>query len=159
MSISHLTPLQALEKLKHYCAFQERCHYEVNQKLFDYGVYGEDADQILATLIQENYLNEERFATHFVGGKIRIKKWGRFKILAALKAKRISTYLINASMKQIDGDLYFANLKSILRTKNKTVKANTSFDRKMKLSHFAQQRGYELDIIQDALNEISDEGE
>ncbi|MBK5272343.1 MAG: RecX family transcriptional regulator, partial [Bacteroidia bacterium] len=95
-----LTKEQAFQKLKHYCGYQERCHLEVRQKLYDLGVHKKDHDEIISTLITENYLNEERFATLFARGRFRIKKWGRMKIKYELKQKQISDYCIKKALKQ-----------------------------------------------------------
>jgi regulatory protein len=97
-----LTKEQALQKLKHYCAYQERCHSEVRDKLFSLGVYKKHHDDLIAALIAENYLNEERFAVAYAGGKWRIQHWGRVKIKYELKQKQISDYCIKKALKQID---------------------------------------------------------
>ena len=86
----NLTKEQALQKLKHYCAYQERCHSEVREKLFSLGVWKKDHDEIISALIEKNYLNEERFAIAYAGGKWRVKQWGRQKIKYALKQKQVS---------------------------------------------------------------------
>ena len=98
MQKTYLTKEQALQKLKHYCGYQERCHSEVISKLYDLGVYKNEHDEILSTLIQENYLNEERFAIQFVGGKFRLKHWGKIKIKYELKSKQISEYCIKKAL-------------------------------------------------------------
>ena len=95
-----LTKEQALQKLRQYCAYQERSHKEVQQKLWDLGVKRMDHDEIISTLIEEDYLNEERFAKAFAGGKFRMKDWGRKKILYALKEKGVSEYNIKKAMKE-----------------------------------------------------------
>ncbi|HRB80274.1 MAG TPA: RecX family transcriptional regulator, partial [Niabella sp.] len=87
-----LMPEQILQKLRHYCAYSERCHADVVNKLFEWKVWKKDHDEIIATLIEENYLNEERFARLFAGGHFRQKQWGRNKITVALKQKNISPY-------------------------------------------------------------------
>ena len=94
----YLTKEQALQKIKHYCAYQERCHNEVKEKLYNLGVWKKEHDEIIATLIEENYLNEERFAIAFAGGRFRIKKWGRVKIKYELKQKQVSDYCIKKSI-------------------------------------------------------------
>src|SRR5438270_12651451 len=106
MQKKHLTREQALQKLKQYCAYQERSHSEVQQKLWDLGVYRSEHDEIISTLIEEDYLNEERFAKQFAGGKFRLKEWGRKKIYYALREKKVSDYNIKKAMKEIDQDVY-----------------------------------------------------
>ena len=96
-----LTKEQALQKLRQYCAYQERSHSEVQQKLYELGIRKQDQDEIISTLIEEDYLNEERFAKAFAGGKFRMKDWGRKKIFYALKEKKVSEYSIKQAMKEI----------------------------------------------------------
>ena len=95
----YLTKEQALQKLKHYCAYQERCHNDVKEKLYKLGVWKKEHDEIIAALIEENYLNEERFAIAYAGGKFRINSWGRVKIKYALKQKQVSEYCIKKAWK------------------------------------------------------------
>ena len=90
----YLTKQEALQKAKHYCAYQERCHSEVKEKLYGFGLWKNDVEDLLSTLIEEDYLNEERFAIQFAGGRFRMKQWGRVKIKYELKQKKVSDYLI-----------------------------------------------------------------
>ena len=94
MALQNFTPEQAIPKIKQYCAYQERCHAEVKDKLYSFGLHRKDVDEIIVLLIGENYLNEERFAIHYAGGKFRINHWGKNKIKQALKQKRVSDYCI-----------------------------------------------------------------
>ena len=89
MVFQQYTPEQSLPKIKQYCAYQERCHKEVREKLYSFGLNKEEVNEIISTLINENYLNEERFAIQFAGGKFRMKQWGRIKIKMGLKAKKV----------------------------------------------------------------------
>ena len=99
--MNKLTKEEALQKLKHFCAYQERCHNEVKDKLYRLGVWKKDQDEIISTLIEEGYLNEERFAIAFAGGKWRIKHWGRLKISKELHHRQVSEYCITKALKQI----------------------------------------------------------
>ena len=99
-------PEQSLPKIKQYCAYQERCHMEVREKLYSFGLHKNEVDEIISTLITENYLNEERFAIHFAGGKFRMKQWGKIKIKQALKNKQVSEYCIRKALKEIDNNEY-----------------------------------------------------
>ena len=99
-----LTKEQALQKLKHYCGYQERSHAEVKAKLYELGVRKADHDEIISTLIEEDYLNEERFAMAFARGKFRMKQWGRIKIKYELKQKQVSEYCIKKAFKEINED-------------------------------------------------------
>src|SRR3982751_1045947 len=118
----YLTKEQALQKLKQYCAYQERSHAEVKQKLWDLGVKRAEHDEIISSLIEEDYLNEERFAKAFAGGKFRMKDWGRKKIYYALKEKRVSEYSIKQAMKEIDDEEYKQNLRELAEGKYEALK-------------------------------------
>jgi regulatory protein len=148
-----LTPKQALPKLKQYCAYQERCHSEVKEKLSSYGVYGKDADEITATLVEENYLNEERFAIHFAGGRFRIKQWGRVKIKYELKQKQVSEYCIKKALAAIDEEAYEQTMNKLATEKWKSLKGEKNiFTKKRKLQQYLVQKGYENAIINEWLN-------
>jgi regulatory protein len=147
--------MQALPKLRQYCAYQERCHKEVMEKLYSYGIYREDAAEIVSKLIEENYLNEERFAIHFAGGKFRAKAWGKVKIKYELKQKGVSEYCIKKALKNIDADDYenclgkLAEQKLTLLNKEKNI-----FIKKRKLQDFLLQRGFETDLIREIVKTV-----
>src|SRR5215217_3350079 len=122
MQKKFLTKEEALQKLRQYCAYQERSHYEVQQKLYDLGIRKTEHDEIIATLIEEDYLNEERFAIQFVGGKFRMKDWGRKKIYYALKEKKVSEYSIKKAMKEIDEEAYQKTLATLTEKKYASLK-------------------------------------
>lgn len=154
-SIQKLTPLQALPKLMQFCAYQERCHSEVKEKLYSYGVYGEDADHIIGKLIEENYLNEERFAIHFAGGKFRMKQWGKVKIKFALKQKQVSDYCIRKAMNSIDDAAYAAALEKAVTEKLRALKGEKNiFSKKRKLQDFLLQRGFENEMVSEMVQRL-----
>jgi len=143
---------QALQKLKHYCGYQERCHSEVKEKLYDLGVRKGDKDEIISTLIEENYLNEERFAIQFAGGKFRIKQWGKKKIKYELKQKQVSNYSINKALQSIDKDLYRKTLQKLATQKLKTLRSESNaFIKKQKLYAYLVQKGFEQDIVAETI--------
>jgi regulatory protein len=142
-----LTKEQALQKLRHYCGYQERCHQEVKEKLFDLGVKKNEHDEIISTLIEENYLNEERFAIAFAGGKFRVKQWGRVKIKYELKQRQVSEYCIKKAMKQIDENDYLAVLKKMAEEKYASLKDEQYLIRKKKTMDFLLQRGFEMELV------------
>ncbi|MBX9785348.1 MAG: recombination regulator RecX [Chitinophagaceae bacterium] len=147
-----LTPEQAFQKAKHYCAYQERCHSEVKEKLYSFGLRKAEVDQLFTQLIDEDYLNEERFAIQFAGGHFRMKQWGRIKIKYELKQKQVSEYNIKKALKQIDETEYEQTLKKLFDVKAKTLKAETNqFIKKRKLQDYLLQKGYELQLIQPLL--------
>ena len=139
---------EALQKAKHYCAYQERCHSEVKEKLYSFGLYKRDVDELLSELISDNYLNEERFAIHFAGGKFRIKQWGRVKIKYALKQKQVSEYCIKKAVAAIDENDYRKILAKLVEQKLKTLKAEKNiFIKKRKLQDHLLQKGFENDLV------------
>jgi len=154
ISPKKLTPLVALEKMKNWCAYQERSQFEVRNKLFEYGIFNEEAENIISQLIQENFLNEERFALAFARGKFRIKRWGRIKIKLELKQHKVSDYCITKALKQIDGNEYFATLEKIIEKKTKEIKESNKIKKQYKIIKYAMSRGYEQDIIMDAIKKL-----
>lgn len=143
MDKKFLTPEQALQKLKHYCAYQERCHQEVVDKLYDLGVWKKEHDAILATLIEENYLNEERFAIQFAGGKFRTRQWGRVKIRYELRQRKVSEYCIKKALKQIDEDEYLATLEKLAEEKFASLRSGQYLIRKKKTLDYLIGKGFE----------------
>ncbi len=146
-----LTKEQALQKLKHYCAYQERAHSEVKEKLYDLGVWKKDHDEIISTLIEENYLNEERFAIAFAGGKWRVKHWGRVKIKYELKQKQVSEYCIKKAMKQIDEEEYMAVLEKMALERYASLKSDQYIIRRKKTQDFLVARGFETDLVRQVI--------
>lgn len=146
-----LTKEQALQKLKHYCAYQERCHSEVKEKLYSLGVWKKEHDELISTLIEEKYLNEERYAIAFAGGKWRVKRWGRVKIKYELQQKQVSDYCIKKAMKQIEEDEYQRVLKELADEKYASLKADQYMIRYKKTLDYLTRRGFEPALIRQAL--------
>ena len=149
-----LTPEQALQKLKHYCGYQERCHNEVKEKLYNLGVWKKDHDSIIATLIEEGYLNEERFAIAFAGGKFRIKQWGRVKIRYELRQKQVSDYSIKKALNQIKESEYLSVLKKLASEKYASLKDEQYLVRKKKTMDYLLQRGFEPGLVEKSLQDM-----
>ena len=147
----NLTKEQALQKLKHYCAYQERCHSEVKEKLYELGVRRAEHDEITATLIEENYLNEERFAIAFAGGKFRMKQWGRVKIKYELKQKKVSEYCIKKAMKQITEEDYTKTLQKLADDKYESLKGEQYLIRKKKTMDYLLHKGFEMELVRRAV--------
>jgi len=147
---------QALKKIKHWCAYQERAHYETRGKLFDYGLSASDIEEALAVLVSENYLNEERFAETFARGKFRIKQWGKNKIKAELKFKKVSDYSINKALKQIDNTDYRKTIEKLLERKLRETKEKVPYKKNYKVLQYAISRGFEQDIVADVLKLITE---
>lgn len=149
-----LTPGAALAKLMTYCRYQERCHQEVREKLAGYGVFGKDADEITARLIEENFLNEERFAIQFAGGRFRIKQWGRQKIELALKRKGVSPWCIKRAMSEIEEPGYESAFEKLAEKQWSLLVGRGSWlARKQKFFRALCSRGYETERIQRFLTE------
>lgn len=146
-----ISPAQAYQKLKHYCSYQERSHTEVKEKLYGFGLHKPDVEKLLTQLIEEGFLNEERFAIQFAGGKFRIKKWGRIKIKYELKQKQISAYNIKKALSQIDEQEYFSMLQTLAAEKWKTLKHEQKHIRQIKTQQYLLQKGYEADLNYDAI--------
>jgi len=153
-----LTPGQAREKIKHYCSYSERCHSVVKEKLYHYGLNTREVDEIVAHLIEEGYLDEERFAVQFAGGHFRLKQWGRVKIIHALKAKGISDYCIKKGMKEIDEEVYEALLKKLAGQKWDSTRGQVPASRWAKTRQFLLQRGFEGNLVVAVLREIMNKG-
>ena len=146
-----LTPEQAFQKAKHFCGYQERSHHETAEKLYGFGLYKTEVEQLLSKLIEENYLNEERYATQFVRGKFRMKKWGRIKIQYELKQKRISSFNIKKGMKEIDEAEYDAVLLQLVTDKWNSLKAEQYINRQVKTTNYLLQKGFESNLISKAI--------
>jgi regulatory protein len=152
-----LSPEQATVKIRHYCAFQERTHQEVKTKLASYGISWSDANQILSSLIEEGFLNEERFAKAFVGGKFRMKGWGRKKIEMELKKRQVSAYSIQKALREeIDPEAYENSLLKQMEKKWNALKApgNTIFVKQSKVRQYMLSKGFENNIITKAMKEL-----
>ncbi|MGX5690181.1 regulatory protein RecX [Arcticibacter tournemirensis] len=142
----------ALAKAESFCAYQERSQQEVRDKLYSYGLKTTEVEELISELIGANFLNEERFAIAYALGKFRIKKWGRLKIVAGLKNKRVPPGIINKALRQIDAGLYFDTLQTLLKKKNAAVKESNHLKKKQKLLQYAAAKGFEKDLIFDILN-------
>ena len=143
-----LTAEQALQRAKLYCAYQERCHAETKQKLYSFGLSKNDVDRIVSCLIEEDYLNEERFAGAYARGKFRMKHWGRVKITYELKQKNVSGYCISKALKQIEQDKYLEVLGKLAEEKLKELNGDKNdLVRRKKVHDYLLQKGFERDLI------------
>jgi len=138
---------EAKQKIYRYCAYQERTHQDVKNKLYEMGLRTDDVDAILTNLITEGYLNEERFAKAFAGGKFRIKSWGRIKIIHELEARGLTKNCIQSGMKEIDDADYLKTLKVVLIKKASLIKGEDVFVKRDKLAAYAIQKGFEPEMV------------
>ncbi|MFH0865447.1 MAG: regulatory protein RecX [Bacteroidota bacterium] len=155
------TPIRALKKAADYCVLQERCQQEIRSKLYEWGLFGEETEQCIAELISTGFINEERFAKAFAGGKFRIKKWGKIKIRNELKRKNISEYCINKGLREINDSDYTEALKEILLKKSKELKAlpagrqeKNMYKKMNRLASFVLQKGYESERVWNIVREM-----
>lgn len=144
---------EAQKKLESYCAYQERCHKEVRAKLQDMNMISEAVDKIMVHLIQNNYLNEERFAKAFVRGKFRIKKWGKNRLVRELKFKDISKYAIDVALKEIEDEDYFETLDELTQKRIAQGREKNSYKKKKKVADYLLYRGWESHLVYEKLNE------
>lgn len=149
-----ITPEAALQKIFGYCAYQERSHRQVKQKLYSYGLRSKAVDEIMVKLITDGFLNEERFSRAFAGGKFRIKKWGRNKIINELEKHGLTANCIRKGLSEIDTDEYIKTLQGLLEKKAEKVTLSNVYARKNHISIYAIRKGYEPDVVWRELNAL-----
>ena len=149
-----LTPDQVLDKMAKYCAYQERCVKDVQEKLKSYDIPQEERDKILAYLLDNRFVNDERFAKSFVRGKINQSGWGLNKIRFHLMQKGIAKELIDEALQQTDEEVYRQRLVDILKAKAKAIKAENDFEKKRKLAAYAMQKGFEAALVWEVLKAL-----
>lgn len=142
-SKKYISPEEALSKLQRYCAYQDRCHKEVRTKLIDLGIFGDTLEEIIADLIQDNFLNEERFARSYARGKFRMRQWGRIRIKRELKLRNISDYCIKKAMEEIEDEIYADTIARLISKKQKETKEKNLFKLRSKIATYLIGKGYE----------------
>jgi regulatory protein len=145
---------QALSRLQRYCTYQDRCHIEVERKLTEMRMIPQAKEQIIMSLIEEDYLNEERFALAFVKGKFRIKKWGKIRLKAELKKRQISKYLIKSALEQISEKDYLFTFEELANRKANSIKADSILLKKKKLADYLIYRGWESSLVNNKVNQL-----
>ena len=150
-----LTKEQILHKLRFYCRYQQRCQSEVKEKLFELGVNKKDHDELITELVKENCLNDERFAVAFASGKFKLKQWGRKKIQKGLREKRVSDEIAQKALEQINTKEYRAILNKLAKERYAALKHEQHLVRKKKTMDYLMQKGYELDLVKEAINNFS----
>ena len=151
-----ITPEKALLKARAYCAYQERCQQEVRDKLYEWEQRKTVAESIIVQLITENFINEERYAIVFAGGKFRIKKWGRIKIKLALKKHHISEYCIQKALSEIDNSDYVAMIRKIILQKVIEKKQKYSLKQQYRIAQYLISKGFESDIVWEEMRNCLD---
>ncbi len=146
---------EALKKLEHYCAYQERCHQEVEKKLNEYFLIPEAKEKIITHLITENYLNETRFAQSFSRGKFNIKHWGKIRIVRELKLRSISEYNIKKGLQEIEEKNYLEAFHTLSEKKWNSFSNDSILKNKKKLISYLQYRGWENSLIFEKIAELT----
>ena len=150
-----LSKEEAFKKIKHYCGYQERSHNEVKEKLYGFGLYKAEVEEIISDMIENNYLNEERFAIHFAGGKFRIKQWGRKKILYQLQQKGVNKSNIKIALKEIDEEQYLATLEKLAFRKWTELTGEQYLLRQSKTNAYLLHKGYEQSLISSVIQQLA----
>ena len=146
---------QALQKIRLYCSYQERSHNEVKEKLYSFRLRKQTVDEIMSQMIEENFLDEERFAVQFAGGKFRMKQWGRNKIIQALKQKGVSQYCIRKAMEVIDDIAYNQVLQKLAERKWNTLRKEAHLLTKLqKTRSYLLQKGFESGPVSVVLKQL-----
>jgi regulatory protein len=144
----------ALHKIEHYCAYQERCHQEVVLKLRSMKMDSDEIDEIIARLITDNFLNEERFACSFARGKHRIKHWGKIRITNELKARRINQTLITIALKEITAEEYEETFQNISERHWNSISETNSLKKRKKFCDYILRRGFESNLVYDKVKDL-----
>lgn len=142
---------EAREKIRAFCAYRERSQREVSDKLYEYGFYEETRNELISELIQENFLNEERFARAYVRGKFRIKHWGRKKIEQGLFYHQLSDYVMRKAFSEIPENEYLQTLEQVIEKSWRNTRLKDSFQRKGKVASYAIRRGFEPELVWEVL--------
>jgi Uncharacterized protein conserved in bacteria len=146
----------ALSKAMAICSRQELCSEDIQNKLLSWGTGNNDAGKIIEILQNENFINESRYAAAFVRDKFKYNKWGKVKIAAHLKSKRIASDIITNALDSIDHDQYINLLRGLIENHKKTVRAKNQYDLKAKLLRYGLSKGFEGNLLYDILNEMGD---
>lgn len=154
---SRLSPDESLTRIYKYCAYQERSHQEVKEKLFEFGLYSGEVDEIMSRVITEGFLNEERFAKAFSGGRFRIKKWGRMKIKRELEQRGLTENCIALGMREIDHADYVKTLRDWIRKKAQQSPETNLYRKRDRIARFVISKGYEPELVWDEIKTLMGE--
>lgn len=152
VSLKHLSVSEAIIKIRTYCNYRDRCHKEVRDKLYAWGLYKREVDQVMLQMMEEDLLNEERFARSYARGYFRTKQWGRYKIRRELQLRQIHARLIDTAMTEIDEDEYQDTVRKLIDKKLKTTQGKP-MERRQKVSEYLMRKGYTYAEFKHALEE------
>ena len=147
-----MTHKEALEKMAKYCAYQERCQFEVRSKLIGTGLSDDEIENIICDLIEQNFLDELRFSKAFTRGKFNTKSWGKIKIKQHLKQKRISDFCIKKGLSEISKEDYYNKLDELLQKKIKLLSTEDEFTKKQKIARYLIGKGFESEMVWEELS-------
>lgn len=145
---------EAMNKIEHYCAYQERCHEEVVQKLRSMKMDSDEIDTILVHLIKDNFLNESRFACSFARGKHHIKFWGKTRIVNELKFRKITQYNINLALKEITADEYLSTFHTVAERNWESISEKNVLKKRKKFCDYLLRKGFESNLVYDKAKEL-----
>ena len=143
---------QIKAKMEYYCAYQDRCHYDVEKKMREFFLIPEARDEILLGLMSDKFLNEERFAKSYARGKFIIKHWGKKKITQELKKRNVSEYLIKIGLKEIEDSDYYNTIEKLIDKKKESTNARNTYELEKKVISFMMNKGYEYELIREVLS-------
>ncbi len=143
------------DKIEYYCSYQDRCYKEVEQKLNSFFLIPEAKEKIIIHLIENKYIDEERFAKSFVRGKHNYKSWGKNRIIQELKFREISKRNIDIALKEIPNDVYLDNFHTLAEKNWNSIKEQKGPKKNKKFVDFLLRKGYESTLIYDKLQELN----
>ncbi len=145
---------EAKKRMENYCAYQDRCHQEIERKLYTMQMIPEAREVIILHLMEQDFLNEERFSKSFARGKFRIKSWGKQRIIRELKMRNISAYNINTALGEIDDEIYSQTLTGITQKRFDLINESNVYKKRKRLTDYLMRKGYENDLIYEAVRAI-----
>lgn len=148
---------ESIRKLEHFCAYQDRCHDEVISKMRSMSLTSAEIDEIVVHLINDNFLNEERFAQSFARGKHRIKHWGKVRIVNELKLRNISQYNINTALKEITTEEYFQTFHTVAERHWESIREGNTLKKRKKFCDYLLRKGYESNLIYEKVKDLETE--
>lgn len=140
---------EILKRLEYFCAYQERCEFDVLEKVKKLGLQNpEKTEMLIKRLQKDGFLDQKRFVNSYITGKVSIKKWGVNKIRAGLVQKRIEPVIIARGIMEIDAGLYQENLQSLFEKKILALKDyKTDYQQKSKVIRYLSGKGYSSEEI------------
>ncbi len=145
---------EALLKLEAFCAYQERCKQELSKKMDQWGLTHDLQQELLQELEESGFLNEKRFAETYTSGKIKIKRWGRNKIIQELKQKGISDEYIHSALEEIDEEIYLSNIDTLVDRKYNAIAKGNEYEKRMKTLRYMYGKGYEAELVNVAIDKL-----